>query len=147
LSLAHLYTGNLPAARAAAETACEYDVPKNNHHVHLALGIIALRQGEPAKAQAAFNASIAHANEMLAKTPENYNALDAKGLALCGVALCADGGRETGDRLKEAREAFGSARAIMDGAGHVGRVLRLFDALAAAGEGSGLEGVRLVIAG
>ncbi|MEA2008880.1 MAG: tetratricopeptide repeat protein, partial [Chloroflexota bacterium] len=130
MSIAYLLLDNLSRAEQNAEKACQYKVPTNDHNAQTILGIIALRQNEPAKAQVAFNAAITHANEMLVKTPENYDALDAKGLALCGVALCADGERETGDRLEEAREAFCSARAIMDGAGHVGRVLRLFDALA-----------------
>ena len=58
-----------------------------NHNATALHGIIALRQGERETAQEAFTKSIAQADEILAKTPDYYSALDAKGLALCGLAL------------------------------------------------------------
>jgi tetratricopeptide (TPR) repeat protein len=87
LALAHLYAGNLPAARAPAESARKYDEPLNNHNVLALLGIIALRQNDRAAAQEAFTAAIAHADTLLAQTPQYYDALDAKGVALCGSGV------------------------------------------------------------
>ena len=50
-----------------------------------------MRQGERETAQEAFTKSIAQADEILAKTPDYYSALDAKGLALCGLILAGRG--------------------------------------------------------
>ena len=130
LALAHLYAGNLPAARTAAETARKYDVPQNNHNVAVLLGIIALRQNDVAAAQETFTAAIQHADKILALTPEYYDALDAKGVALCGLALIDPKGFENPSGL--AVETFHAARKINKDKGIVNRVVRLIDALALA---------------
>ena len=88
LALAHLCAGDLPAARAAAEAARRYDVPQNNHNALALLGVIALRQDDRPAAREAFAAAVAAADGILAQTPEFFGALDAKGLACCGLALC-----------------------------------------------------------
>ena len=69
--------------------------------------------------------------------------LDAKGLALCGLALC------TADRslVVEAKAAYAAARAIISAKGVVGRVLQLFDGLAVADTSGLLLGVREVAGG
>jgi tetratricopeptide (TPR) repeat protein len=132
IALAHLYTGNLPAARAAAETAHKYDVPHNNHNVAALLGIITLRQNDVTAAQEAFTAAIQHADKILGQTPELYDALDAKGIALCGLALGEDNGQERINRTNQATAIFQQARKINKDKGIVNRVLRLIDALALA---------------
>src|SRR5690606_30413165 len=73
---------------ATIEAALGYDVPENNHNVSALHGIIALRQGDEVAARRAFVRAIGQADEILSKTAEYYEALDAKGLALCGLALC-----------------------------------------------------------
>jgi tetratricopeptide (TPR) repeat protein len=105
--------------------------PKSNHNATALCGIIALRQGERATAQEAFTRAIAQADEILAKTPDYYDALDAKGLAVCGLALCTDDGQLTMDdgKIAEAMETFRKARKIAPHAGVVKSVLRLFDEL------------------
>jgi tetratricopeptide (TPR) repeat protein len=159
LALAHLCAAQeqqdpsgLAAARAAAERACQYDVPENNHNAFALLGIIALAQTDVAAARTAFTTAIAQADALLARTPELYDALDARGIALCGIALCdaqeAGGGRQEavgGQRssvtghpasvtghpsLLGAVEAFRAARKINSDAGIVARVVRKLDALA-----------------
>jgi len=142
LALAHLCAGDLPAARAAAETARQYDVPENNHYALALLGIVALRQGDRAAAQEAFAAAVAQADALLAHTPQYYRALDSRGLALCGLALC-----EARNLVSEAVAAFRAARAINRDVGIVSRVLCLFDALAAADTAGVLAGVRGAAAG
>ncbi len=146
LALAHLLSNDLANALAAAETARKYDVPQNNHNVAVLLGIIALRQNDVAAAQETFTAAIAHADKLLAQTPEFYDALDAKGVALCGLALC-DAGRgeafasarlndqsssANASPLRDTIAAFRAARTISKDAGIVARVVRLLDALALA---------------
>ena len=88
LAQAYLFQNDLVNARATIEAALQYDVPENNHNATALHGIIALRQGERETAQEAFAKSIAQADEILAKTPDYYSALDAKGLALCGIGDC-----------------------------------------------------------
>ncbi len=138
LALAQLYAGDLPAARAAAEAARQYDEPQNNHSVLALLGLIALRQGAGPAAREAFNAAVAQADQMLAHSAQNYGALDARGLALCGLAL---GGDVESAGISGAIDAYRAARAINREAGVVGRVLRLFGALAAADTEGVLAGV------
>jgi len=150
LALAHLLSDNLTSAQKAIDVANKIDVPENNHNATALHGIIALRQGERETAQEAFTKSIAQADEILAKTPDYYSALDAKGLACCGLALCevgVDGGplRETEDGVKAAMETFRKARKIAPHAGVVKSVLRLFDELVKCDEEGVLKDVREVI--
>ena len=135
LALAHLFAGDLAAARAAAEMARRYDVPEYNHTVLALLGLIALRQEDRPAAGEAFAAAIAAADAILAQTPGFLDASDARGLACCGLALCDAVGAGAGPvptHLDAALAAYHAARAIDRDAGIVGRVLRLLDALAAA---------------
>ncbi|HND50680.1 MAG TPA: hypothetical protein PLL95_19065, partial [Anaerolineales bacterium] len=85
-------------------------------------GIIALRQGDEVTARGAFVRAIRQADEILSKTEEFYSALDAKGLALCGMAIC-----ENKIYAAEAVEAFRKARNIASHSGAVKSTLRLFD--------------------
>ena len=169
LAQAYLLQNDLVNARAAIEAALGYDVPENNHNASALHGIIALRQGERKTAQEAFTKSIAQADEILAKTPEYYSALDAKGLAVCGLILAGRGDpsmpTETNDgktvppdkvtvsagrvapTVDDAIETFRKARKIALHAGVVKSVLRLFDELVKCDEGEILKDVREVIAG
>ena len=124
LALARLVTDDLLKARAAAEAARAHDVPMNNHDVLALLGLIALRQGDRAAAAEAFSAAIAHAGVMLDRCEQNYDALDAKGLALAGLAVL-----EGSQGTAEAIAAFQAARAITSAPGIVAGVKRLLDAL------------------
>ncbi|HJQ30684.1 MAG TPA: TIR domain-containing protein [Pyrinomonadaceae bacterium] len=142
LALACLYINDLSGARAVAEAARQYDEPNNNYYVLALLGLIALKQKDVIAAQAAFTEAVAQAETMLTHNAQSYSALDSKGLALCGLAVCGDAGRAA-----EAVEAYRAARAINKDAGVVGRVLRLFDTLAEADAGGVLAGVRAAAAG
>jgi tetratricopeptide (TPR) repeat protein len=150
LAQAYLHNSELVKAREATDFAQNHDDTENNHNISALHGIIALRQGERETAQKAFMKSIAQADEILAKTPEYYEALDAKGLALCGLALCADNGQLTMDRgqmIAEAIETFTKARKIAPHAGVVKSVLRLFDELVKCDEEGILKDVREAIEG
>ncbi len=148
---ANLFQNDLINARTTIEAALQYDVPQNNHNASALHGIIALRQGERETAQEAFMKSIAQAEEILVKTPEYYSALDAKGLALCGLILAGRGDpsmpTKTNDgkpappdmvtvssgrgapTVDDAIETFRKSRKIAPHAGVVKSVLRLFDEL------------------
>jgi tetratricopeptide (TPR) repeat protein len=142
LALARLYANDLFGARAAAEASRQYDEPSNNHSVLALLGLITLRQEDVAATQEAFAEAVVHAETMLTHSAQNYRALDSKGLALCGLAVCGETGR-----MAEAAEAYRAARAINKDAGVVGRVLRLFDTMAEADAAGALAGVRAAAAG
>ncbi|HEX6289577.1 MAG TPA: tetratricopeptide repeat protein [Herpetosiphonaceae bacterium] len=127
VALAQLYSGDLPAARAAAEAARQYDSIQHNHYVLALLGLIALRQGEVEAARSAFASAVEQADVLLSRTAQLYKVLDSKALALCGLALC-----EGSQHLPPALAAYRAARAICQEPGVVSRVLALFDALAVA---------------
>ena len=149
LALAHFTSDNLPAAREAATAARQYDAPHYLHAALVLLGVITLRQGDKPAAQEAFSAAAAQAESLLAQTPQFLSALDSKGLALCGLAVGSANefaAPARNQRIDEARAAFIAARAINKEAGIVGRVLRLFDALALMDTGGVLAGVRTTIA-
>jgi hypothetical protein len=110
-------------------------------------GIIVLRQGHEVAARGAFLRAIGQADEILAKTAEYYEALDAKGLAWCGLALCDSVGATRRVALTDAVETFRMARKIAPHAGVVKSVLRLFDELVKCEGGEILKDVREVIAG
>jgi tetratricopeptide (TPR) repeat protein len=141
LALAYLYSGDLPAARAAAEIARQYDEPENNQNVLALLGLIALQQEDIATAQGAFVTAVQKANALLAHSVQNYNALDTKGLVLAGLALC-----EGSHHVPAAIEAYSAARAINKDAGIIKRVLRLFDVLTKADSNGVLKDVRAAAA-
>ena len=137
LAQVYLFQNDLNNARTTIEAALQYDVPQYNHDANALHGIIALRQMEKETAQEAFTKSIAQADEILAKTPDFYSSLDAKGLALCGLALCADK-----KYIPDAIETFRAARKIAPHAGVVKSVLRLFDELVKCDEEGILKDVR-----
>jgi len=146
LTQIYLFQNDLVNARATIEAALQYDVPENNHNASALHGIIALRQGDASAARGAFVRAIGQADEILSKTAEYYSALDAKGLSICGLAICdlrlKSEARGRDELLSEAIETFKRARKIAPHAGVVKSVLRLFDELVKCdGEGI-LKGVR-----
>jgi tetratricopeptide (TPR) repeat protein len=165
LSEAYLFNEQIDEALINAQEAQKYDEPINNYNVTALHGIIALRQGERETAGEAFAKSIAQADEILAKTPEYYSALDAKGLALCGAAILfsyTDRTDNTESSLKkrkksvpsvesvyknDAIETFRKARKIAPHAGIVKKNLRLFDELVKCDEEGVLKDVRKAVEG
>ena len=142
IALIQLYAGDLPAARAAAEVARQYDVPINNDSALALLGVIALRQQDRAAARDAFATAVVQADAILAHNAETSGALDSKALALCGLALCGDR-----QHLSTAVDAYRKARAVDKNPGTVLGVVRLFDALVVADPTGILAGVRGAAAG
>ena len=142
LAEAHFYQGNLASSRDMAEAARRYNYPRENHATSALLGVVAWRQADRAAAFDAFATALGQAVELLSRSPQFYGALDTKGLALCGLALC-----ETPSHIPAAKEAFSAARALTSAPGIVARVLRLFDALAPADPSALLAEVRPYAAG
>jgi tetratricopeptide (TPR) repeat protein len=147
LAKVYLYQNDLVNARVLIEAALPYDIPDNNHNATVLHGIITLRQRDEVTAHQAFIRAIGQADEILGKTAEYYDALDAKGLALCGLAISGEwkvesGERERDDVIAEAMKTFRRAREIAPHAGIVKRVLRLFDELVKCDEEGILKDMR-----
>lgn len=160
LAEAYLFQNDLVNARGTIEAALQYDVLNDDYGGNTLHGIIALRQGERETAQEAFMKSIAQADEILAKTPEYYSALDAKGLSICGSVLCRGavpapkdapsnntGRGDPAPTVNDAIETFRKARKIAPHAGVVKSVLRLFDELVKCEGGEILKDVRKAVEG
>ena len=175
LAETYVFQKDLVNARAAIEAALQYDVPMYNHSGTALHGIIALRQGEKETAQEAFTKSIAQADEILAKTPDYYSALYAKGLSICGLILAGRGdpsmpiktndgktvppdkdtvsagrvpyGHDIAPTVDDAIETFQKARKIAPHAGVVKSVLRLFDELVKCDNEGILKDVRNAVEG
>jgi tetratricopeptide (TPR) repeat protein len=160
LAQAYLFQNDLVNARTTIEAALQYDIPQYNHNTSTLHGIIVLRQGDESTAQQVFRRAIELADEILAKTSDYYTALDAKGLALCGLALVKDltgftesppAGESVRENLsgliEQAIETFRAARKIAPHAGVVKSVLRLFDELAKCDPNGILKDVRSAVQG
>ena len=137
LARIQLLTGDLAAARQAISAARDHDYPASQANLSLLSGIIWLRQDRPAAAAEEFQASLTQAGQQLEQASGDYDALDTKALALCGLALTTEPGKAA-----EACTVFRAARAITSADGIVRRTLALFDALAAADRGGVLAGTR-----
>lgn len=149
LAEAYLSQNDLVNARSTIEDAMQYDVPENNHNASALHGIIALRQGDASAARGAFVRAIGQADEILSKTAEYYSALDAKGLSICGLAICDGNGKggQPSALTDDAITTFNKARQIAPHAGVVKSVLRLFDELAKCDTEGFLKDVRKAAAG
>ncbi|MEH1773419.1 tetratricopeptide repeat protein [Nostoc sp.] len=114
LTCVYLYCnpGELSKAWAAAQAAQQYDVPRNNHHISLLLGIIALRQKDSKSACEAFTSALAQSSELLNHDQRNYRALETKWLALCGLILCGEQNLISAviEAHRQVREIFGDAK-------------------------------------
>lgn len=144
LALLRLYQEDLANAKTTIEACLIYDLPENNHNAHVLRGMIILRQGDTIAARQSFENALQVCDELLAMTPELYEVKDAKGLALCGLAVV----ENNPARVEEAKVVFREVRSYTaDLKGHIGRVQRQFDALAKADEQGLLVGVREVIGG
>ena len=140
LALIELLTGDLAAARQAISAARDHDYPADRARLSLLSGIIWLRQDRSAAAAGEFQQALTQAGQQLEQTSGDYQALDTKALALCGLALTTEPGKAA-----EACTVFRAARAITSAEGIVRRTLALFDALAAAERGGILAGTRQAV--
>ncbi|MGF1567288.1 MAG: tetratricopeptide repeat protein [Nodosilinea sp.] len=80
----------LAKAWIAAQSAQQYNVPRNNHYVSLLLGIIALRQQDSKLASEAFTSALDQASKLLNDDKRNYRASETKWVALYGLVLCGE---------------------------------------------------------
>lgn len=142
LALVNVYQDNLVEARKIVQDARKYDVPLSNHSTFATLGLVAHRQGDVIGARDAFVAAVNKASHLINLTSNRFEALDVKGLALCGLALCGDS-----NNITAAKAAYHAARAVTSDAGITRAVLQRFDALAQGDSEGNLTEVRTIAAG
>jgi tetratricopeptide (TPR) repeat protein len=142
LARIQLLGNNAAAALQEVTEAREHDYPPARAGLALLAGIAWLRQGQPAPAATEFHAAIAHADGQLKQTSGDFQALDVKALALCGLVLT------TGpSHAAEARTVFRAARAITSADGIVNQTLAIFNTLAATDRDGTLGGIRPAVTG
>jgi tetratricopeptide (TPR) repeat protein len=142
LARIQLLTGDFSATVQTVTAARDHDYPPARAGLSLLSAIAQLRQCQPAAAAQEFRTAITHADEQLRQTSGDYQALDTRALALCGLALTTDPAKAA-----EAAAVFRAARAITSADGIVNEALALFNALAAADRAGILTGIRPAVKG
>lgn len=142
LACVYLLQGELMKAREAAEMACRWDAPQNNHNARAMLGLVALRQEDRETAARAFGACLEMGATLLEHNPRNYDVWNTHGLAYSGLAIL----EEDGAHAAAAAQSYAEAQSISRPAGLVGHSLRLFDELAVMDRTGLLQRVRAIIA-
>jgi len=141
LAQAHLQLGNPAAALAAATAGRELPYPAGEPVMRLLEGLALLELHRVEESVRAFRDALTAADALLALADRNVAALQARALALSGLAAA------TGDpaRAAEAAKAFvARARPIADAAGVAADTRRLLDAIASHDRSGILAGVRVV---
>jgi tetratricopeptide (TPR) repeat protein len=127
LARAHLQLGDPAAALAAATAPRMSPQPAEEPILRVLAGLALLELHRPSESDPLFRDAELAADELLALTDRNVAALEARALALSGLAAIA------GDqaRATEAEEAFTRARAATSAPGVVADTRRLLDMITA----------------
>ena len=137
LAWAHLQLGDPVAALAAAAVGQELPYPAEKPTLRLLEGLALLELHRADEGMRAFNDALTAADALLALEDRNIAALQARALALSGLAAA------TGDpaRATQALEAFTRTYAVTSAAGVAADTRRLLDAIACHDRSSILAGV------
>ncbi len=107
------------------------------------MGVVYLCERNLTAAAEAFLTAAREAENFIQRSKNNYDALDTKGLSLCGLAIS----EKDSNRVKQAKQTYKKARTINRDKGDIKRVLRFFDKLAENDEDGILKGVRVAVSG
>ena len=127
LARVHLQLGDPAAALAVTAAEREFPYPPEEPTMHLLEGLALLRLHRVEESARAFSSAVMAADTLLALADRNVAALQARALALSGLAAAADNPA----RAAEAAEAFSRAHAVTKAAGVAADTRRLLDAIAA----------------
>jgi tetratricopeptide (TPR) repeat protein len=127
LARALLHLDELERAQRVAEEARAYKYPLGYPGLLALCSIIALRRSETSRARDTFREAVTRADDLLEREARNLGALDAKALALCGLAISEDA-----SLVAAAVEAYRAARAVNSDPGVITSVLQDLHALAPA---------------
>jgi len=139
-AMAELQSDHLEVAHNVIKPILQTEYVLNLPEIQVLNGIILLRQKKSKEAAEQFITTIALADRLLEGSAMFYSALEAKGLAACGLAIC-----EKTDRTQHislAVKSYRDARSIVTAPGVVKRALFFFDECAKADDQCILEGVR-----
>jgi len=134
-----LLKGDLDEAQALLAQARQADVPGINHELAALHGAVLARLGRGAEAGVAFREAVAHAERLLAQTPEYYTARYALALAQAGLALY-------GEDLAQAEATYAAARQNCAAVGVLAQARRRLEALCQAEGGDRLRGLLALLA-
>jgi tetratricopeptide (TPR) repeat protein len=129
LAMALLLSDDLQASFDAVCHACTFDTPQNNHNSQNLRGLVAYRLNKLDEAMEAFVLAKDQARTLLDHTPNNYDALYAKGIAYCGIGMASPEATQQERAFFTAKVAFHKARQITSAPGVVAHSYRLFEAL------------------
>jgi len=158
LAQGHLYNDDLIEARKASVSALEYVRPSDRHFAAALQGVILTRLAFSGDQQASnirqaiesFEDALTNVDMLLADTEDLYSPKYSRGLALVGLALCAEMGaaslQSPQDYVEQAITAYQAARKNCDAAGVLADARRRLDALAVADANGILAPVRAVLA-
>ncbi|NWF69313.1 MAG: tetratricopeptide repeat protein, partial [Chloroflexi bacterium] len=144
LDLARLYlhAGLLERALKTIVRARQTLYPATNHLAAALHGITLARMGRMEAAQDAFYLAMAYAEAQLAQCAELYEARYAHGLALVGLALCAEVAEARAPFIQRALESFQAALAVSDADGVLEKMSDLLEELAPIDSGGLMAPVR-----
>ena len=137
LAQTQLWAGDLAAGRQTIDTASAHAYPPARATIALLDGIIHLRRRSVTAAEQAFRDAITHADQRLHHTPDDYDALDTKALALTGLTLCSHT-----DHTSDAITTFRAARTLTTADGITARIHRQLDTLTPADPTGILDHIR-----
>ena len=138
LARAHLQLGDPATALLTVAQARDLPYPPGKPAMRLLEGLALLELNRPEESVQAFSDAVAAADALLALADSNVDALQARALALSGLAAA------TGDpaRAAEADNAFARAQAVTDAAGVAADTRRLLGQIAGHDRSGILTGVR-----
>ena len=139
LARAHLQLGDAAAALAVTAMQRELTYPLGEPALRLLEGLALLELNRPEESARAFRDALAAADALLALADRNVAALEARALALSGLALV------EGDpvRAAEATQAFTQARAVTTAPGVVAGTRRLLAIITAHDQSSLLSSLEV----
>ena len=126
LARAHLQLGDPVAARAVTAPGRQLPYPIGKPAIRVLDGLALLELHRPEDSKTAFTNAVAVADELLCLTDHNVAALQARALALSGLAVV------IGDpaRATKAGQGFAQAQAVTTAAGVTADTRRLLDTIA-----------------
>lgn len=144
-AMVELRSERLKLALDSIEPVLQTEYRLNLPDIMALKGIILLRQKKLKEATKQFTDTIAQADSLLRQTAQFYLALEAKGVAACGLAMCEK--TEETQYISLAIKCYREARKIVTAPGVVKRALFFFDECAKADDRGILSSVRSEVEG
>ena len=145
LARACLSSGKIEDAMNAMHRAFEFIVPRNAPEAHALMGVVLTRQRQFGPGRSEFEEAIVTADSLLAKAPDNHEALYAKAVSLAGLSLLGPLD-ESEIRVEEVTSSLQSCLDHCCADGVIKHVIDLLDTLESLDEHQVLSGPRSLLA-